>query len=253
LSIVRKYSKIAALNNEKFIKITDANEKELVLYSNQGNMFIVKCQNLTNTTIDFIHEKENELCEENIKVKFVFDNKVFYGLLDFNGIIRPYEKSVCKILCRILDHKYYFDKTTRKLRRQGDFFSLIHNTEKPQAKAINFGAIDISKLNFKHSKQILQAKDFANEFKTLFNQLDRETIARKDVANEIIFYKSKSDLFILFVSFKDWLYAHYLFLFSSIFITVLLLILFTVFKIYRENICKIFFSLFSVCNKKFHT
>jgi hypothetical protein len=46
---------------------------------------------------------------------------------------------------------------------------------------INFGAIDISKLNFKHSKQILQAKDFANEFKTLFNQLDRETIARKDV------------------------------------------------------------------------
>jgi hypothetical protein len=245
--------KIAALNNEKFIKITDANEKELVLYSNQGNMFIVKCQNLTNTTIEFIHEKENELCEENIKVKFVFDNNVFYGLLDFNGIIRPYEKSVCKILCRILDQTYYFDKSPRILRRQGDFFSLIHNTEKLQAKAINFGAIDISKFNFKHSKQILQAKDFANEFKTLFNQLDRETIARKDVANEIIFYKSKSDLFILFVSFKDWLYAHYLFLFSSIFITVILLILFTVFKIYRENICKIFFSLFSVCNKKFHT
>jgi hypothetical protein len=40
-------------------------------------MFIVKCQNLTNTTIEFIHEKENELCEENIKVKFEFDNKVF--------------------------------------------------------------------------------------------------------------------------------------------------------------------------------
>jgi hypothetical protein len=129
-------------------------------------------------------------------------------------------------------------------------------TQKPiriQAKAFNFGAIDISKINFKHSKQILQAKDFANEFKTLFNQLDRETIARKDVANEIIFYNSKSDLFMLFVSFKDWLYAHCLFLFSSIFITVTLLILFTVFKIYRGNICKIFFSLFSVCNKKFYT
>ena len=86
--------KVAALSSEKFIKITDANEKELVLYSNQGNIFIVKCQNLTNTKIEFINEKENELCEENVKVKFIFDNKVFYGLLDFNNIIRPFEKSV---------------------------------------------------------------------------------------------------------------------------------------------------------------
>jgi hypothetical protein len=55
----------------------------------------------------------------------------------------------------MLDQTYYFDKTPRILRRQGDYFSLIHNPEKLQAKAINFGAIDISKLNFKHSKQIL--------------------------------------------------------------------------------------------------
>jgi hypothetical protein len=217
--------KVAALSSEKFIKITDANEKELVLYSNQGNIFIVKCQNLTNTKIEFINEKENELCEENVKVKFIFDNKIFFGLLDFNNIIRPYEKSVCKVLCRMLDQTYYFENTAKVLRRQGDVFSLIHNTEKMQAKAINFGAIDISKLNFKHNKQILEAKDFANEFKTLFNQLDKETIARKDIAEEIIFYKSKSDLYILFVSLKDWIYAHYLFLFSSIFITVVLLIL----------------------------
>ena len=149
-----------------------------MLYSNQGNIFIVKCQNLTNTKIEFINEKENELCEENVKVKFIFDNKVFYGLLDFNNIIRPYEKSVCKVLCRMLDQTYYFENTAKVLRRQGDVFSLIHNTEKMHAKAINFGAIDISKLNFKHSKQILEAKEFANEFKTLFNQLDRETIRR---------------------------------------------------------------------------
>ena len=193
------------------------------------------------------------MCEENVKVKFIFDNKVFYGLLDFNNIIRPYEKSVCKVLCRMLDQTYYFENIAKVLRRQGDVFSLIHNTEKMHAKAINFGAIDISKLNFKHSKQILEAKDFANEFKTLFNQLDKETIARKDIAEEIIFYKSKSDLYILFVSLKDWIYAHYLFLFSSIFITVVLLTLFTMAKLYRNNVCNIILSFFSSVKKYIYT
>jgi hypothetical protein len=56
--------KIASLNENKFFSIFDSKENEVILYSTQHQIFLVKCFKLVNTSIIFM-ETENAgiLCE----------------------------------------------------------------------------------------------------------------------------------------------------------------------------------------------
>jgi hypothetical protein len=125
-------------------------------------------------------ENAGNLCEPHLTVNFTFINKNFTAYLDYNNILRPYVKTSCLYPFEHLNQVYYLKKSTKIIVREGRDIQIINNNEKSIAKAINFEGIDISKLNFKHSKTIKDGFDLAKEFKSFFNHFDRDTSAKSD-------------------------------------------------------------------------
>ena len=55
---------------------------------------------------------------------------------------------------------------------------LVENNEKLLAKEINFESLNFDKLNFKHSKQILEGIDLQKHFKTIFNEINKDSFSK---------------------------------------------------------------------------
>jgi hypothetical protein len=85
--------RIASLKENKFFSILDSKENEIILYSTQNQVFLVKCFKLINTSIIFMESDSNQdLCEPHLTVNFTFINRNFTAYLDYNNILRPLSK-----------------------------------------------------------------------------------------------------------------------------------------------------------------
>jgi hypothetical protein len=167
-------------------------------------------------------EINQDLCEPHLTVNFTFINRNFTAYLDYNNILRPYVKTSCLYPCEHLNQVYYLNNSTKIIIRNGKDIQIIDNNEKSIAKAINFESIDISKLNFKHSKTIKDGLDLAKEFKSFVNHFDRETSAKSATINDPYFIKSQSDAIVIISKFTNWLHILKYFLFFFSFLLFLL-------------------------------
>jgi hypothetical protein len=222
---------IASLGENKFFKISDSLQKEIILYSYQNKVFIVKCFDLKNTTITLLEIKsENNMCELDLPLEFRFKNKTFKGTLDYNSIIKPLSEKSCYSMCETIHQNFYLKNNNQMIVRHGTEVSIEENFEKQNRKIINFGAADNSKLNFKHKKEILDSIDFTKEFKSFFNHLEKQTYAKTDVLNDPNFFNSKSDVKLIVDNYKQfWIFSKY-FLGCLIFVCITIIILFYFWK-----------------------
>ena len=210
---LRNLLKIASMFENKMFKILDSREKELILYSFQNNLYILKCLELKMTTIKIRNEThEDEMCDYNLPVEFSLKNVSFKGLLDFNNVIRPLTNNKCLFPCETVNQKYFLNNNDNKIIvRSGMEVKLVENNEKLLAKEINFESLNFDKLNFKHSKQILEGIDLQKHFKTIFNEINKDSFSKTDVLTDPYFKESKNDIYIIMEKYnKYWLFLKWL-------------------------------------------
>ena len=150
----------------------------MIIYLSQGQAYDVKCYNLVNSTIKVLNISYlNGICDIGLPIEFGFGNHKFKGYLDFNSIIKPYSEEKCLNPCKIINQRYYFKHNIKSLHRNGSNLKLVDDSEKIIAKPINFGSLDISKLNFKHSKKLVDGVDFTREFSS-YSKLSSSSFAK---------------------------------------------------------------------------
>ena len=230
------------MENNVFV-ITDVNGAEVVFYAYQKNLFLLKCFQFKNTILEILDSlvnSEENTCNLHIPVKFGFKNKTFNGLLDFNNIVIPDAKHKCTVQCDLIQQIYYL-KNNQTLKRNGSKINLIKHNDKLIAKQLNFASMDFYKLNFRHSRKVLEAYDFQKQFKTLFNEVNSDSIAKSDILTDPSFKSSKNDLMIVLEKYENiWLYVKW-----SLICTILILITGLIFYYLKKfdviecNCCKI--------------
>jgi hypothetical protein len=72
--------RLATLQENKFLILSDNKEQEIVIYVSQGNAYIVKCLNLTDSKIEFLEIGEaGDSCDSNLPVRFWVNKTIING------------------------------------------------------------------------------------------------------------------------------------------------------------------------------
>ena len=202
--------KVAANVENSILVLTDVNGAEVVIYAFQKNLFILKCFQFKNTILKILDSSENieeNMCNLHVPVQFDVNNKSFKGLLDFNNIVVPEAKHKCIVSCDSVKQVYYL-KNNQTLTREGSKTKLLNHNGKILAKQLNFASMDFYKLNFRHSSKVLESYDFQKQFKTMFNEIKSDTIAKMDILTDPNFKSSKTDLLMTLEKYeKIWNYV----------------------------------------------
>ena len=219
--------KVASLSEDKFLSFTDVNEKEVIIYLSQGQAYVVKCYNLVNSTIKILNIPYwNGMCDIGLPIEFGIGNHKFKGYLDINSIIKPYSEEKCLYPCKVINQRYFFKNNIKSLHRNGSNLKLVDDSEKIIAKPINFGSLDISKLNFKHSKKLVDGIDFAREFSS-YSKLSSSFVENNEITG---FKEGKNSYTSLYSVINNYLnYAKY-FSIAIIIIMIILTILSIIFR-----------------------
>jgi hypothetical protein len=219
----------------KFFIVKDTFENEIILFSFQSAIHILKCIKLKNTTITFTEKPiDDNYCDANLGLEFHFVDKKFKGYLEDNNIIRPYYDQPCLIPCENSFKDTRLFNSSKIIRKNGSKISIFIDNERINTKPLNLYNVDNSKINFKHSKEILNGFDFEREFKSIYNQVDKQSIAKLDVLNDPNFKKSTSLLSLSL--FKNLFFYLKLFLivFLLLFFTLLIIVVVKYFNIIRN-------------------
>ena len=247
--------RVATLHENKFIIISDNKEQEIVIYVSQGNAYIVKCLNLTNSKIEFLEIGESgDSCDSNLPVRFWVGKTIINGYLGFDMIIRPMDNT-CYFKCDTVKLKYYFKKNNKSLIRVGNDLSIVDDYYKSYAKTLDFGTINFDKLNFKHSKLIEDGQDLMLEFfpfkdfnKKVF-QIDSKE--RNNFVDSISETKTKLDQLSNYFNYKVWFVTIIVSIIAALMVSIIVIylvdkILFTKIK---NKICCLNFLRGEKCNQ----
>jgi hypothetical protein len=190
--------KIATNMENNIFVLTDVKGAEVVLYTFQKNLFILKCFQFKNTTLkirDSIENQEEKSCNLHVPVQFEINNTSFNGLLDFNNIVLPDAKHKCIVPCDSVKQVYHL-RNNQTLTRDGSKIKIENHNRKNSAKQFNFASMDFYKLNFRHSSKVLESYDFQRHFKNIFNEIKTDSIAKTEILADPNFKASKTDLLI---------------------------------------------------------
>ena len=165
--------RVSSVINNRFFKIKSTKKEEIIFFAMDGKVFLPKCHKLSNLTIKTRQLKSVEnYCPIDLPISYTYLNKNFDGFLDLNQIITPVQNLYCQIPCGFVIQKFYFDSSANIIIRNGTEYQQVYNTEKNNAISIDFGDVNVFKLNFRHSQMIKNSVDFIKEFKSLSSSFE---------------------------------------------------------------------------------
>ena len=107
----------------KFFIVKDTFENEIILFSFQSAIHVLKCIKLKNTTITFMEKPiDDNYCDANLGLEFHFVEKKFKGYLEDNNIIRPYYDQPCLIPCENSFKDTRLLNSSKIIRKNGSNF-----------------------------------------------------------------------------------------------------------------------------------
>lgn len=157
---------IIAQNHDKFIEIMDLNKNNIVLYAAYGELYIANCRRVDK----IILLNETEHCFEDIPILLNESNKTTTAYLVNRNIIRKNSRITnCKY-----SNKYILMNNNEMLKRRGNLTYITKSIH--PSSILNIMQNNISNLNFKHNKKLLNGVDPIVEI--------LKTITVKEVAGE---------------------------------------------------------------------
>ncbi len=240
--------KTATLFEKRFLRLTDSKENELIIYVTQGQAFIVKCLNLTNSTVTFLDIKyDNNFCNTQLVVEYYVGLTRFRGYMDYDNIINPLDKK-CLIHCEELNQTYYFKNKNTILKRTGSILRLETSNDILQMKPIDFELSDISKLNFKHSKLIENGVDFAKEFHSYSYFNERKNQVLNDDSENFI--QSIQNSKVIFSKINNWFSGITIKILNVFLYFLMLSLIIFLFYYFRKQLKLICFSILTLIKNK---
>ena len=124
---IEKTVRLASLSGDKFFKIVDYKENEIILYSSEENIFLPKLRYYIitfNCNRFNSKRREDDLCNGNLLEKFKFVDKEIKGYQQYQSIIVPKLQNQCLFRCDNLKQSYYLKKSNKTLSRNGKVISI---------------------------------------------------------------------------------------------------------------------------------
>ena len=169
--------------NEYFV-FKDFRENELVLYSKYNKLWVAKCYSVPEVSLD---QRNNSECFQDIKITFKINNETLKGYLGENLIIKNNSVLVdCQSIDQLLVFENSYVKRFKKVTKKFEGKFLAHNTK------LELNLFNLSKLNYFHSRTILEKIDFLNEFKKV---LFKDDFHFKENSQDKLFYVNSSSIF----------------------------------------------------------
>ncbi len=182
--------KIFSLSNDKFMRITDFKNKEVIIYAAKGQIFLPRC-----TKIKEVNLVSMEKCFEDIPISFFLGNSLKNGYLTQDRVIRAHSRgSFCSNL-PIYIKLPFLGKTIVVLNNKSEFTS---------TKKVKFDKLDFydhsSFKNLTHMDSLINGLDIIGQMHNL--SISNENGGEWMVISE----NSKEDGFgYVLTKFVDWL------------------------------------------------
>ena len=156
---------------DEFIKIKNSDDKEIILYNNNGILTVPEC-----IMINLINIRIDDKCKRDIAINFKIKNIEINGYLTDNNIIRENSEA---IQC---NKERYVDTNNEILHKVGRKIKILKSTY----KKIIFNQINFqpSRLIIEHELDIETKFDFVKETQWLLEDKSSEIIDNEQIENK---------------------------------------------------------------------
>jgi hypothetical protein len=171
LSIINSYK----LEENRFFKIYDSNGNDLVLHNADGIIYIPQCKEISNIKIE-----NTEKCYKDIPISFKFNNLTTNGFLLKDRIITRYSEAID---CKKVQNSQMLVGSDMIIRMNNQVEVKSLTSMNIRFEIISKHQVDLDKLNFMHSNEILEGTDIVSAVHDL-TSID-ETSGTRLISNEI--------------------------------------------------------------------